>query len=96
MSGSNLYILPTDHGIFGKFVYNYTKQVGKCIDDKDSMEGSFQQDWVTVEFCQESCDNDLNCYAFQIGYKSCYLFPERHWRGDLKTYTTKLRTPPGA
>jgi hypothetical protein len=62
--GSNLYQLSTDHGVWGKFVYNYTKQVGKCIDDNSNSVGAVEQDWVTVEFCQETCDNDANCYAF--------------------------------
>ena len=62
--GSNLYKLQTDYGIFGKFAYNYTKQVGKCIDDSSNAVGAVEQDWVTVEYCQESCDNDANCYAF--------------------------------
>jgi hypothetical protein len=103
----NLWELSIDHGVWGKFAYNYTREIGKCINDFENMgindgskisideglmDGKYEHDWVTKEFCQESCDNEANCYAFQIGYKSCFLFPEGHWRGDWKTYTTKKRS----
>ena len=73
-TGSNLYKFSTDYGIFGKFVYNYTKQEGKCINDHGTRIGGREQDWISQRSCEETCNNDLNCYAFQIGYKSCYTF----------------------
>jgi len=62
--GSNLYKLSTDYGIFGKFIYNYTKQEGKCINDAGTRIGGREQDWISHRSCEETCNNDLNCYAF--------------------------------
>ena len=65
-----------------------------CINDHHTIIGGREQDWISHRACEETCNNDLNCYAFQIGYKSCYTFDSTdHWYGDGKMdYQITLRT----
>jgi hypothetical protein len=62
------------------------------VNDGGTAVGGREKDWISHESCKATCDNDLNCYAFQIGYKSCITFDQNHWQGDGKTdYSIILR-----
>ena len=65
--------------VWGKFAYNYTREIGKCINNLKNMginddykiaienrlmDGKYEDDWVTFMFCQERCDNEANLLCF--------------------------------
>jgi hypothetical protein len=66
--GSSIYKLPSDQV---KFAYTYIEHQGLCVDDNALSVGAIEEDWVTADVCKATCNNEANCYAYQVAYKSC-------------------------